>query len=146
VLGWVRDADAADVPVLGICFGAQAIAAALGGGVHRLPSPEVAWVTVEPTDPLIPAGPWVSWHEDGFTSPPGAEVLATGDAGVHAFALGRHLGVQFHPEATGEIAAGWSTQSGADVGALVAAAQADAAGAEERARRLFDGFAQRASG
>src|SRR5581483_7392197 len=36
-LAWLRDADRAGVPVLGICFGAQALAAALGGRVERAP-------------------------------------------------------------------------------------------------------------
>jgi GMP synthase-like glutamine amidotransferase len=144
VLGWLRDADAAGVPVLGICFGAQAIAAALGGEVHRLPEAEVGWIEVVPSDPLVPAGPWVSWHEDAITPPPGAEVLATGEAGLQAFALGPHLGVQFHPEATADIAAGWAADSARDATALVAAARAGAAAAEDRARRLFDAFLRRA--
>ena len=50
VLDWLRAADAACLPVLGICFGAQAIAAALGGSVHRLAAPEIGWIEVETSD------------------------------------------------------------------------------------------------
>ena len=39
---WLREADHAGVPVLGICFGAQALAVALGGSVRRLAGPRWA--------------------------------------------------------------------------------------------------------
>ena len=52
-LAWLQAADAAGVPVLGICFGAQVLAAALGGRVFRLPRPEVGWVHVDSCDPDI---------------------------------------------------------------------------------------------
>ena len=47
---WLRAADAAALPVLGICFGAQALAAALGGCVHKLAKPELGWITVDTLD------------------------------------------------------------------------------------------------
>jgi GMP synthase-like glutamine amidotransferase len=95
---WLRAADAAALPVLGICFGAQALAAALGGSVHRLDKPEVGWIMVDSRDPdRLPAGPWMAWHEDGFTLPPLAYELASNAFGVQAFCHGRHLAVQFHP-------------------------------------------------
>ena len=75
---WLRAADAAALPVLGICFGAQALAAALGGCVHRARTPELGWVTVETADAEhVPAGPWMAWHEDRFTLPPLAYELAS---------------------------------------------------------------------
>ena len=69
----------------------------LGGGRSR------------PTIPgAIPAGPWLEWHYERFTTPPGAvEVARTADA-VQAFRMGPHLGVQFHPESTVEIVAHWA--------------------------------------
>src|SRR4051812_31962157 len=55
---WLRAADAVALPILGICFGAQALAAALGGCVRRLAKPELGWVTVDTVDAeRIPAGP-----------------------------------------------------------------------------------------
>ncbi len=64
------------VPVLGICFGGQALAKALGGTVARAARREVTWRTVPSAEPeLIPEGPWLFWHEDLFTLPPGARLL-----------------------------------------------------------------------
>jgi GMP synthase-like glutamine amidotransferase len=98
-LAWLRRADAASVPVLGICFGGQALAAALGGTVEAAPRSEIGWFTVDSVDhERIPPGPWLEFHSDRFVPPPQASVLATGPVGIQAFSLGRHLGVQFHPE------------------------------------------------
>ena len=113
---WLRDADAAGVPILGICFGAQALATALGGCVHKLSTPEVGWVTVASNDDdRIPAGPWMAWHEDGFTLPPLAYELASNAFGVQAFCHCRHLAVQFHPEVTPEIVEGWARSDHEDL-------------------------------
>jgi GMP synthase-like glutamine amidotransferase len=43
---WLREADAAGVPVLGICFGGQLLARAHGGGVGRAPDCEIGWTSV----------------------------------------------------------------------------------------------------
>lgn len=150
VIELLRAADAADVPVLGICFGAQALAAALGGRVRKLTAPEVGWVTVNSNDAdRVPAGPWLAWHEDGFTLPPLAYELASNEFGVQAFCHCRHLGVQFHPEVTAAIVAGWSSTDHEDMRrAGVTAAELDpapyAASAARAAEILFDGFAARA--
>src|SRR5215217_5362971 len=83
VLAWLRAADAACLPVLGICFGAQALAVAFGACVHRLSTPEIGWVEVETNDAdRVPAGPWLAWHEDGFTLPPLAYELAANAFGT----------------------------------------------------------------
>ena len=140
LLEWLRAADAAGVPVLGICFGAQALAAALGGRAFRLPAPEIGWIEVETDDEsLVPAGPWIAWHEDGFEPPPLARELARNAYGSQAFCHRGHLAVQFHPEATREIVADWNREGRYD---FAAPAGADAAAAAER---LFDGFAARAA-
>jgi GMP synthase-like glutamine amidotransferase len=97
-----------DVPVLGICFGAQHLARALGGRVMRAPRPEVGWLDIETSVPgVVPPGPWLQWHRDVFTVPPGAELLARSPAGPQAFRTGGHLGVQFHPEVTPDILGEW---------------------------------------
>jgi len=102
-LAWLRRADAAGVPVLGICFGAQLLAAAFGGTVEPAGSEEIGWVTIDSADPgLIPPGPWLEFHHDRCVPPPRARVLARNPLGVQAFRLGRHLAVQFHPEVDGE--------------------------------------------
>ena len=138
-----------DVPVLGLCFGGEVLSAVLGGRVGRAPVPELGWREIETDDPdAVPAGPWLEWHYERFTTPPGAvEVARTADA-VQAFRLGPHLGVQFHPESTVEIVAHWASmdterltglgiQEAADLLA-VPSEREDAA--REAAFRLFDAF------
>jgi GMP synthase-like glutamine amidotransferase len=149
---WLRAADAAGLPVLGICFGAQVLAAALGGCVRRLERPEVGWVTIDTADAEhVPAGPWLAWHEDSFTLPPLAYELASNAFGVQAFCLGRHLAVQFHPEVTPAIIRDWAVtdhgdldRAGVSRAQLEAATAEHAAGAARAAETLFDGFATRA--
>ncbi|OIJ64404.1 type 1 glutamine amidotransferase [Streptomyces mangrovisoli] len=98
-LALLRGAHRAGVPVLAICFGAQALATALGGSVERAPRPEIGWTPVDTAAPeLVPAGPWFQWHFDRFTVPPGAVELARSAVGPQAFRTGRSLAVQFHPE------------------------------------------------
>ena len=96
------------IPVLGICFGGQALAKALGGAVARAPRREVTWRPVPSAEPeLIPEGPWLFWHEDLFTLPPGARLLAgTPDEAV-SFICGTSVGLQFHPEADTWCAETW---------------------------------------
>jgi len=64
-LAWLRQVDAAGVPVLGICFGAQALCATFGGRVEAAPHREIGWTLIESADPeLIPAGPWLQFHPE----------------------------------------------------------------------------------
>ena len=57
-LAWLRAADSTGVPMLGICFGAQALCVALGGRVEAMDRKEIGWTLVESADhELIPAGP-----------------------------------------------------------------------------------------
>ena len=103
----VRAAHARGMPMLGICFGGQLLAAALGGEVEQAPVPEIGWYEIhEPggshngaSNPPGP-GPWFQWHYDRFTPPPEAEILAVNENAVQLFRLGRCVGTQFHPEVT----------------------------------------------
>ncbi len=93
----IRSAIEADVPILGICFGAQAMSVALGGVVERSNRSEFGWVDIDSTvGPLC--GPWFEFHQDVFSTPEGAEELAANEVGPQAFRVGRSLAVQFHPE------------------------------------------------
>jgi GMP synthase-like glutamine amidotransferase len=106
---FITEAVRRDIPVLGLCFGGQMLAKVLGGTIERAPTPELGWHAVNSADPaVVPEGPWLQWHFDAFTLPPGADELARSDAGVQAFAHERHLGVQFHPESTIEIVRQWA--------------------------------------
>ena len=148
----LRAALAADVPVLGICYGAQALAWALGAEVRRAPQPEVRWSQVDTRDAaLIPAGPWLQWHVDAFDVPQGARLLAQTDVCPQAFATGRSVGVQFHPEADAAIVAGWTraypeslAAAGTSAAELAATTEANAPAARTAAFAFFDAFAARA--
>ena len=106
---YARRAIQTDVPVLGICFGAQMLARALGGEVRRAPEPEVAWKSMTRAEAAdwLPAGPWLTWHTDTFDWPPGATPLAWTEMAPQAFAHGDHLGLQFHPEVTADLIEQW---------------------------------------
>jgi GMP synthase-like glutamine amidotransferase len=112
-LDWLRAADRAGLPVFGICFGAQAICAALGGRVEAMAGKEIGWFTVCSDDEdAVPAGPWLEFHGDRCLPPPGATVLARNDLAVQAFRLGRHFAVQFHPEVDGPQLKRWLDSMG----------------------------------
>ena len=148
-IAFLREAHERGVPVLGLCFGGQALAVALGGTAGWAPEPEIGWLDLEATDGHgFPSGPWFAWHEDAFTLPPGAEELARTACCPHAFRVGRSVGLQFHPEATPEIIEGWIRDGRAtlarrhiDADALGAQTRADAAAQRERAFALFDAIA-----
>jgi GMP synthase-like glutamine amidotransferase len=144
-LDWIRAADAAGVPVLGICFGAQALTAALGGQVERSPRMEIGWTTVETLDPeVIEEGPWLEFHGDLCLPPPHARLLARTELCAQAFSIGPHLAVQFHPEVDGVQLSRWlsgesraeAEQAGQDPDKLVAQTVAEEPYAAQRADRL----------
>ena len=124
-LGWLaderallREAVEAGRPVLGVCLGAQQLAAALGASVLEGPAPECGLGEVHLTadavhDPVFgPAPsplPCMHWHGDTFTLPDGAVRLA-GNAAYEnqAFRFGdRAYGLQFHVEVTASLVAHW---------------------------------------
>jgi GMP synthase-like glutamine amidotransferase len=144
-LDWLRRADQADVPVLGICFGAQALCAALGGRVEAMERREIGWKMIESADPdLIPAGPWLEFHNDRCLPPAAAGVLARNDVAVQAFRIGRHLAVQFHPEVDGPQLKRWldahtdadATSLGIDPDQFLADTIREEPAARQRADRL----------
>jgi GMP synthase-like glutamine amidotransferase len=143
-LRFLRAAHDAGVPVLGICFGAQALAAALGATVSAAPAVEIGWIEVEGGDGY--GGRWFTWHEDEFTLPPGAQELARTASGPQAFAVGASVGLQFHPEVTPAIVDGWLDGDGAAVSepeSLRDETARLAADARERAFALFDRISAR---
>jgi GMP synthase-like glutamine amidotransferase len=146
-LALLRRAVDDDVPVLGLCFGGQALAVVLGGSVETAPRPEIGWTEIETDDPeLVPPGPWLEWHFERFSSPPGATEIARTSVATQAFIHGRHLGVQFHPESTVEIVEQWAESDRDRVGDVaVDATPAQRAAAREAAFALFDGFLERAN-
>jgi GMP synthase-like glutamine amidotransferase len=110
----IGDAVRAGKPVLGICFGAQVIARALGGDVSPAPVSEIGWTYIRSLEPeLVSNGPWFQFHFDRFTVPPGARTVAENPAAPQAFVVGKTLGVQFHPELNSETLTEWFEWGGA---------------------------------
>jgi GMP synthase-like glutamine amidotransferase len=148
-VGFLRDAVAEDVPVLGICFGGQALAAALGGEVSLAEPPAVGWFETQTSDPgLVSIGPWLHFNSERFAVPDGATLVASLGESASAFRLGPHLGLQFHPEATPALAGRWGdhyTEWLAEHGLLTPAGIRDQAKAQAdeigpRAFALFDAW------
>jgi GMP synthase (glutamine-hydrolysing) len=105
----MREAVDRGTPLLGVCFGAQALAWALGAEVRKAPIREMGFEPIRPTrdaaDDLLlshydDGDHAFQWHMDTYDLPDGATLLATGDGVRHqAFRVGdRAWGVQFHFE------------------------------------------------
>ncbi len=104
---YLRLADAQGIAILGVCFGAQALCLMSRGSVGPAPRGEVGWLTVSIHDADVPRGPWFAYHDDHCHLPPNAELLGATPEAVQIFAIGRHFGVQFHPEVDGAQLRGW---------------------------------------
>ena len=114
----IRDALAArlvaDRPTLGICLGAQLMSLALGGELAR-GNREVGYAAVRlvpdaAETPLrhLAGAPVLHWHQDVASVPDGATELSTTLRNPNqAFAYGRSLAFQFHPEADPEAIERW---------------------------------------
>jgi GMP synthase-like glutamine amidotransferase len=151
-IDFLREALEADVPVLGICFGGQLLAAALGGAVIPADRPEVGWTSVETTRPdLIEPGPWFQWHGDRWVLPEGMRAIAWTDVAEQAFVTGRSLGLQFHPELTPDMLDLWlgnggdqhALDMGFDPEVLVASTRAREQESLVRSRALVNAFIDR---
>lgn len=122
---WLRDevrtletALAADLPVWGVCLGAQLLAAALGAEVRQGPAPEVGVWPVRLTDeaaadPVFGIAPVrfeaLHWHGDTYDLPDSAVRLAESDRyPEQAFRHGRSVALQFHLEVSPVLAREWA--------------------------------------
>lgn len=146
----LADAVRAGTPTLGICLGAQLLAAATGGRVHVAAPPgreigvvDVRWRPEATTDPLVGglaaaaetgesrSTPMPTMHDDAIVDlPAGATWLAASRMYPYqAFRVGEAAwGVQFHPEASPATMHAWAVDAGdlddAELGALVDAVTA----------------------
>ena len=156
-LEWLKQADAVGVPVLGICFGGQLLARAHGGSVGRAPDCEIGWTSLWSDDEsLIPPGPWFSFHYDRWELPPGAHEIARTSRASQAFTLRKNLALQFHPELTADMLAGWCgspgggreliIKDGQDPEVLLAFTRAEEAKSRSRAHALVDSFLRQVAG
>jgi len=114
----IREAMRRELPVLGICLGAQLLAAALGASVRPHTVREIGWHLLHPTeaardDRLLRhfdgSQPVFQWHAYTFDLPRGALLLASTDSCTHqAFRFGeRAYGLQFHLEADEALIRRW---------------------------------------
>jgi GMP synthase-like glutamine amidotransferase len=151
-LALLRSACEQRIPVLGICFGGQALALALGGSVAAAGQPEIGWHRVETADPgLIEPGPWFEWHYDRWRPPAAARPVARTAVAPQAFVAGNSLAVQFHPEVTLPVLRLWLdngghaslARSGVDAAVLAEQTRRLEAAAVARAGRLVDSFLDR---
>jgi len=137
----VRHALDSGLGVLGVCFGGQLLAHALGGTVARSPQPEIGWCDVHTDNPdLVPAGPWFQWHFDRLTAPPDAVEVARNGSATQAFVKGRALGLQFHPEVDTALVEQWIDEDG---GSDMTRLGLDAAELRARTAELADDAARR---
>lgn len=134
-------------PIMGICYGAQVLARALGGDSRLGPAPECGWTHVDSVDvDLCPPGRWGQMHRDVIIPASSSTVIGHSPVGVQAFidesAGGRAIGWQFHPELTSAtfrrwVEAKYSGTDGADIRALLNHVDEDAAATKPRTEHLF---------
>src|SRR4051794_38764385 len=122
----IRAAIDEAVPVLGICLGAQLIAATLGSAIYQGRVKEIGWSSISMTphgqvDSLLgylPENATVfQWHGDGFDLPSGAIRLASSSNYENqAFRLGKTIyGLQFHLEVTPRMIERWMDERSRDL-------------------------------
>jgi len=149
---WVREAVDRGLPVLGVCWGHQLLADALGGEVAAMDAYELGYRTIERRgdsrllEGLDDAFTAFTTHSDEVVElPPGAELLAENDRSIHAFRAGSAHGVQFHPEydeATAlDVTRGKEGLASEDrVERALESIGPDAVAAAAETKRLFDNF------
>ncbi|HUX04897.1 MAG TPA: hypothetical protein VMV53_08365 [Acidimicrobiales bacterium] len=144
----IDDAQRFAVPVLGICFGAQALCRYHGGIVGPSDEPELGWYEIEVLEGAdLSKGPWFEYHFDRCTLPKQARLWARTPRAVQAFSVGANVGVQFHPEIDDVQLAQWLASGdddarafGLDPAQLLARTAFETPGARLRTRELVDTF------
>ena len=150
-LALIGEADQKSLPILGICFGAQALCRYYGGEVSRAPDGEIGWFEIDVVaDEELPRGPWFEFHFDHCTLPESAELWATSPRAVQAFSIGQNVGVQFHPEIDEAQLKEWlaadeeeTRELGLDLDALLSETARETPAARVRAQELVDLFLRR---
>ena len=152
---WIRAAVSSGKPVLGICFGGQLIARAMGGSVAPAPKGEIGWTSIWSERPdLVSNGPWFQFHYDRWQLPPGAVEIARNPVASQAFLINNSLAVQFHPELNAAGLKGWLDwggdkkvlEDGQDPIVMMRQTEAEEADARARTFALVDAFLDQVSG
>ena len=156
---FLQEAIAAEVPVFGVCLGAQMLARAAGAGVAPAAAPEIGWLEVSLTpvgaaDPVLgvlgPQSTVFQWHHYTFEVPPGATELARSDICTQAFRLEQPAwGIQFHAEVTLAMVSAWAEEDPEDLPMsteeLRAATEQHIARSNEQGRALAEAFLREAA-
>jgi GMP synthase (glutamine-hydrolysing) len=151
LLTWVDAAVDRQLPMLGVCYGHQVLAEALGGRVEDMGEYEIGYRTVEHRGGELFEGiddrfTVFTTHSDAVVElPPGAELLAENDYGIHAFRKNHAFGVQFHPEydprTAEEVTRGKDDQLPAErIESVVSGITPEAYDAACEAKQLFENF------
>jgi len=149
---WAREAVDSDTPALGICWGHQLLADAVGGTVEPMNEYELGYRTVRHTDdPVFEGVPEAftvfTTHSDAVTDlPDDATVIAENDYGIQGFRHGDVVGIQSHPEydrETAETVARGKDLPDGRIEAVCADITDDAFAESRAAKRVFDNFCQR---
>jgi len=129
-LALLKQTIEADIPVLGICLGAQLLARAAGAGIMPSPVRELGWYRLLPVaaaadDPLFASLPAsgmdvFQWHGETLSLPEGATLLASCTNVPHqAFRIGSsQYGLQFHIEVDEPAIEVWIEAGESERGAL----------------------------
>jgi GMP synthase-like glutamine amidotransferase len=153
-LAWIKNAVLSNKPVLGICFGGQLIARALGGSVARSPKPEIGWTYIHSDDhSMVSNGPWFQFHYDRWSLPEGMGIkeIARNPVSSQAYVVNKTLGLQFHPELDSTALAGWLkwggteevSKDGQDPAVMMKQTIAEDDAARQRTYALVDNFLQK---
>lgn len=116
----IREAKAADIPLLGHCLGGQLISKALGGTVGANQAKEIGWGEVNVKDDET-AKFWFGniqtfnafhWHGETFTLPEDAiHLLSSQYCQNQAYSIGKHIAFQTHIEVTADMVKKWCEES-----------------------------------
>lgn len=157
---FLREVLAEEVPVFGVCLGAQMLARAAGASVGPASAPEIGWLDVSLTAAgavdrvlgVLPARATVfQWHHYAFALPPGGAALADSEVSLQAFRLHGQpaWGIQFHAEVTSAMVSAWVEEDADDLpmpaDELRAESEARMKQSNAQGRALADAFLREAA-
>ena len=165
--GWLRDEEAFlqdvladEVPVFGVCLGAQMLARAAGASIGPASRAEIGWHeivltergTADPVLGTLPPSPTVfQWHHYAFGLPPGGVALAESPVCLQSFRVDGlpAWGIQFHAEVTEKMLSAWIEEDPQDLPMpaeeLLEESATRLARSNEYGRALADAFLREAS-
>lgn len=141
ILTLIRDAMAANIPVLGHCLGGQLMSKALGAAVTQNPVKEIGWGTLTVSRHET-ARYWFGeieefngfhWHGETFNLPGQAvHLLSSSYCKNQAYAIGKHLAFQCHIEMTPDMVQSWCEAGAEEL------SQSAASPAVQQAEAMFE--------